>query len=66
MSQNIHITHALPNWGIERGFCNQGTRGGVLFYFFIAKGKKTFSFVSNITKVKLQAPTVAKRDTVRL
>jgi hypothetical protein len=56
----------LPNWGIERGFCNQGTRGGVLFYFFIAKGKKTFSFVSNITKVKLQAPTVAKRDTVRL
>ena len=61
MSQNNRITHALPNWGIEGGFCNIGPlRRGLFLIFALQKSKKTFSFVSKHSVDIVSNPNLSK------
>ena len=59
------VTHALPNWGIEGGFCNIGPlRRGLFLIFALQKSKKLLALLVSIRWTLFQTPTGAKRETV--
>jgi predicted secreted Zn-dependent protease len=59
------LTHALPNWGIEGGFCNIGPlRRGLFLIFALQKSKKHLALLVSIRWTLFQTPTAAKRETV--
>ena len=65
LSTKLHITHALPNWGIEGGFCNIGPlRRGLFLIFALQKSKKLLALLVSIRWTLFQTPTAAKRETV--
>jgi len=58
LSTKLHITHALPNWGIEGGFCNIGPlRRGLFLIFALQKSKKLLALLVSIRWTLFQTPT---------
>jgi hypothetical protein len=52
------LTHALPNWDIEGGFCNIGPlRRGLFFIFALQKSKKHLALLVSIRWTLFQTPT---------
>ena len=65
LSTKLHITHALPNWGIEGGFCNIGPlRRGLFLIFALQKSKKLLSLLVAFRQTMFQIKPLLSAKTL--